>query len=538
MGKALDGIKEKFGTAKTKVHDMPKKHKIIGAVIIVLILAAIALCVTMALYANRDAYVPLYSSELEATEASEIYVQLQKMGADARMDATTGQIMVRQSQYDLWLLQLAGEGYPQSALPYSVFESHTGMTTTEAESEEWLLKDLQDRMQATLKRMTGVNSATVTISPAESSDYVWQSAANDEPAKASVLLRLSKDVILTPEQVDAVKNLVAFSVPKMEPGNVSVTDADTMQELSGTPSEEDGVTNAQNLELEQQVQRQMEQKVERLLAARYGTNGVVAVANVTLNYDAMITESMTPTTRADGSAYIDEYKESYAVNGEQIAGGIVGEENNTDIPGYAYTNPNNNGGMTNYWRDITNVYGYIKTQVEKGNAILEDASMAVMVDETNMDAARTAELIGLISTATNIDTNKISVAPIQTTLPEDTGETDITTTVSGLPIWLFIALGVVVLLLILVIVLIALRAKKRKEEDEALAAAQAEEAARAASQVEMESEIDAYKRALTEGARSESNAKEDAIVDEIRDFAKQNPEITANLIRAWLKEDE
>jgi PAS domain S-box-containing protein len=43
---------------------------------------------------------------------------------------------------------------------------------------------------------------------------------------------------------------------------------------------------------------------------------------------------------------------------------------------------------------------------------------------------------------------------------------------------------------------------------------------------------------MTSIAKSTINEKEDAITDEIRQFAKENPEITANLLRSWLKEGE
>lgn len=56
-------------------------------------------------------------------------------------------------------------------------------------------------------------------------------------------------------------------------------------------------------------------------------------------------------------------------------------------------------------------------------------------------------------------------------------------------------------------------------------------------QESLQEEIEQRKRMLRETAEAKNN-KDNAITNEIRDFAKQNPEITANLIRAWLKEDE
>jgi flagellar biosynthesis/type III secretory pathway M-ring protein FliF/YscJ len=54
----------------------------------------------------------------------------------------------------------------------------------------------------------------------------------------------------------------------------------------------------------------------------------------------------------------------------------------------------------------------------------------------------------------------------------------------------------------------------------------------------MMDEIDRYKQELANAAMESVNQKENAITDEIRQFARDNPEITANLLRNWLKESE
>ena len=50
--------------------------------------------------------------------------------------------------------------------------------------------------------------------------------------------------------------------------------------------------------------------------------------------------------------------------------------------------------------------------------------------------------------------------------------------------------------------------------------------------------MDAYRRQLEATAKAGAQSKDTVIVDEVRGFAKDNPEITASLIRSWLKEDD
>ncbi len=86
------------------------------------------------------------------------------------------------------------------------------------------------------------------------------------------------------------------------------------------------------------------------------------------------------------------------------------------------------------------------------------------------------------------------------------------------------------LLLVVVVVVILLRGKAKKKK-----AAEEEAATQSLKDTQME-EIEKLKQQLKESAQEKD--KESAITNEIREFAKQNPEITAGLIRTMLKEEE
>ncbi len=103
---------------------------------------------------------------------------------------------------------------------------------------------------------------------------------------------------------------------------------------------------------------------------------------------------------------------------------------------------------------------------------------------------------------------------------------------------MFLGIGLLVFLLLLIIILVLVgKARKRKQQDEVLTAAtadviqlQEEDDAEASVQKELEDR----KRQLQESA---AKSADEEIADEVRDFAKNNPEITANLLRAWMKEE-
>lgn len=529
-------IKENTAKIKTYISGMSKKKKtmlfaIAGAVVLMAVIA------TIVMNSAKGNYVTLYS-DLSASEAGNVYQALLDMGADTKIGGD-GSILVQKDEYDIWILQLAARGYPKTALPYDIFSSHSGMTSTESEKAQWLLYQLQDRIQATLERMDCVESATVTINIPQTSDYVWEKATNKEKASAGVLLALRKDFVISGEQVSAIRNLVAASVPNMQAEDVMVVDSSTMLELSPTDGSESG--SGGNLAFELMVQKQIEDNVVRLLSPRYGTTGVVAVAKVTIDYDKMMTEKYELTPNEEGEGFVKHNEEDYSVNGGVPAGELVGEENNTDIPQYGYNSPDGENGMTNYSQSTDFDYGYIKTQIESGNAILKRATVSVMVNESSLTPARREELTSLVSGCTDIPTELIFVSafnlPVSDERPsgEETPERDLPSFLD-LPLWVYIVSGVG-LILILILILVVVTIVKRKKREKLRAKAEAEELARLEEERRQQEEIEKYKKSLEVMAKGNIDPKDEAIMDEVRNFAKENPQVTANLLRSWLKEE-
>ena len=531
-------VKENIEKIKEYIAKLSKRSKTIiaigGAALVLL-----ALILAIVANVGKGKYTVLYT-DLSASETGSVFQALKSMGADAQIDKN-GNITVPTDEYDIWLLQLAAKGYPQTALPYDLFSDHAGMTSTESEKSQWLIYQLQDRIQATLQRLDGVENATVTITVPESSGYVWETATSNEKASAGVLLSIRDGVTISVEQVTAMKNLIAASVPKMLPEDVTVVDAKTMLDLSvSTVSEDNADQNAQNLAFELMVQNQIEANVVRLLSPRYGDDGVVAVAKVTIDYDKMMTEKyeLQPKNE-EGDGYLTHSDGDYTINGEEPVGELVGEENNTDIPEYGYNNPGDEDGITDYHWNNDYDYGYIKTQIESGNAILKRATISVMVAEESLTPNRREELTNLVSRSTDIPTDQIFVSAINLNAPsgvDDIPSVTPTSPFADLPTWVYIAAGAGALVLLIIICVVIAVVKRRKKQKLARTLEE-EERQRAEAERRQQAEINDYKRSLEDMAKANLDPKNEAIIEEVRSFARSNPQVTANLLRNWLKEE-
>lgn len=520
---------EKAKAAWAKLSDKAKKIIIFGgsALLVLIIL------ITVLLNVSKGDYRVLFPG-MSDEESAQVYATLQEMNVQPQID-TKGQILVPKEQWDQLVFQLNGKGYPKTTLSYDTFSNASGFTSTEFEKRTALIFQSQDRMQQTLLRQDGIEEATVTFTVPETSNYIWDES-NQQQSTAGVTVSMRPGYELTPERVTAIKHLAATSIPKLAPENVVVVDAATGIEVLGMDEMKDaGYYNTQRLDFERQIAKQIEDNVKRLLSGKYGPDGVTAVATVSLDYDKMMSETKQyePRENGDGGGVMNHYEEQYSLNSATPVEGIVGEENNTDAPTYPNQDGTGDGSTTDYYKNVDYDVSYVLTQIEKGEPILKKASVAVIVNDPDFDEETEDTLVDLISKAANITSDNIRVTNLNFETQQVIAPAD-TATLSPRQILLF-AFGGLLFLLVLVIVIILVAKKERKRREEEEAELQEEEDRQ--QELERQKEIEEHKRMLQNEAMASANTKENAITEEVREFAKENPEITAALLRSLLKEE-
>lgn len=523
-------ITKSFDKLKDFWNRQPKKKRLLFGVSAGGIFLA-AVVATVLLNMPKMGYKVLYPGISDA-EAMQVYATLQEMDVQPEINKK-GELMVPADQWDGLLFQLAGRGYPKSTLSYDTFLNNTGFTTTEYEKKQAMLFQLQDRLQQTLMMQEGIDRAVVTFNIPETSNYIWDQN-NQEQSSAGITVTMKPGFELSPERVNAIKNLTASSVPKMRPENVVVVDGATGIEMSAVDSSEAGFYNTKRLEFERQVEKAIEDNIKRLLSGKYGPDGVQAVAKVSLDYDKMITEKKEFVPKDDGSGVVSHYEEQYSLNGEIPASGIVGEENNTDVPQYPNQDGTGDVPVTDYSKMVDYDISYVLTQIEKGEPLLKKASVAVIVNDAEFDQQREELLVDLISKSVNIPSENIRVTNLDFAATPAAAAPQ--QPAPNLRLLLIIGIGGLLFVLIAAIIISAMlrRSKRQRLEREEQLIQQAEEQKKR----DLEREIAEHKRMLQEEAQANSNTKENAITEEIREFAQSNPEITATLIRSMLKEEK
>lgn len=502
---------------------------ILGGIIAVSVIAAVLL------NSGKDGYVPLYTG-LETTESVEIYRMLQDLSVPARIDSS-GQILVLEEDKDMLLIQLAALGYPKSTLSYDIFTNNAGLTTTEFEKKQYLLFQLQERIANTIMNIEGVKNAIVTLVVPEESNYVWDNNSNQK-SSASVLITMKDGVRLSSDKISGIKNLIASAVPKMKPEDVILVDAATSLEMVGEEGKYGNTYNLNRLDFESQLEQSLVNKVKEVLSLAYSADEMRVAATVVIDYSRIITEQMEYKPGENGSGVPYSLYESYVMDAEDIASGVPGEETNTDVPIYVDSDNDGEPETVYYVRDIDYFVSYIKQQIEKDNTQLVDASVAVSVKDGAMTERKRQSIISLVSDATNVPEENITVFDLLTPVEEpEPADEDVRPQFNLLEQFMpFIIYGagilgaLIILLIIVLIISRVIRKKKAKKKTEAeLLEEQMQEA--------MKLEEEEQRKKLRDAALA-SVSQDTKVTQEVKQFANENPEITASLIRSWLKEGE
>lgn len=534
-------MKEKFKSVWEKLKTLwGGLTKVVKIVICVALAVVLIGSIVLTVYLNKKSssdWIVLFP-DMTQEESTEVYLELQNKGVETKINSD-GEIEVKKSEWDTLVFEMAELGYPQSAPSYGTFFDNLSMTMTEFEKQQTLIFQLQDRLQTTLKRIDGVKGAIVTINVPKESKYAWDEESK-EKASASVTLTLSNSAGFTPANVSAVKKLVAYSAQKMEPEDVTVINAQTGQEMLS----EEQAEKEKNPEIDMETKMEWastfkslyEANAKEILANIY-PDGVDAVAIVELDYDKIVEERKELIADENNETVKGHEEIRYETEeGPVDEGGIVGEENNSDIPNYQNgTEPDLNSSNTPFYEHEIDWIdpGYVLTQTEKEQGVVKDASISVVVTNENGYLSRDERnsVIQLVKNATNINEDKISVSARELGKPfdPDPNPNPNPFNIDTKQLLILIGLcGFVLLAVMLIVILMIVKSMKKKMK------AQQEES-EAAIQTLQETIEENNKKSLAEAAEEHSKTEKAAEL-EVREFAKNNPEIAAALIRSMLKE--
>ena len=507
-----------------------KKTKMLLGAGLLVTLAAIAAVTVISL--NRP-YVTLFT-DLNQTDMNAIVSYLADNGVTDYRISGEDTVLVPKEQEASLKADLLLQGYPHSGYAYSTYFDHVGSLTTESERNQLVLYELQDRTAMVIRSMEGVRDAVVQITPGESRTYVLDSG-NVVEASAYVMVTMEEGRLLEKEQAEGIRNLVSRAVQGLKIENVSIVDAYGNTYAAGNQLTDLQDTTRLKLQLEEQVNNTVRTNIMQVLTPLYGPENVRVSVNSCVDVDRSYTDSTRytpPEGSTEGQGIIGRkiYDQQVVRDEPKPAGGVAGSESNADIPTYVEDNLRADGSESLVQSSGENEYlvDQSQQQTEHIAGTVSDLMVSVTI---NADAAGTiseSKLCPHIARAAGIGSadqqEKIHIL----TAPFWKEGGPVLTPGGQLPPWALYAAaaGLGLFLLLLLVILLTSRRRRKRRAAEA--------------QLIGQTEATAARPTEGEGANIMEMQTDRSVKlrRDVRRFVEDNPEIAAQMVKNWLREED
>jgi flagellar M-ring protein FliF len=518
-------------------------------------LVVVAVIAGGAWWLNAPSYQALFT-DLDPESAGRVTQRLQTQDVPYQLAQGGQTIMVPQERIDELRLDFAVNGLPTSGrMGFEIFDT-TQFGATEFLEQVNLRRALEGEIARTIGTITEVAGARVHIAMAK--EHLF--AADQEPAKASVVLKLRSSRPPMPATIQGIAALVAAAVEGLRPESVVIMDTTGRPLTTPMGGTDDGLGHAQ-MERQRAYEQQLASQVVSLLEPVVGVGGVRAnvAARMFLESEEQVQEVWgdpvirSQSTSVDGSA------------GPGAAVGIAGARANlpgpvppgqnepspptlaqaTTVP--PVVNPLRTSETTNF------EIGKTVTRTERPRGGVARLSVAVLVDDERYveqgadgasvpqtrprDAEQLMKLQELVTMAVGLDVTRGDQLTVQN-IAFDEGE-QVEIAEPGLmerftPLIIQVLRVVTILVLGALALMFVARPLLRRVVLEAHPVEQGGMPRQLPKTVEeIEGEIAAQLAASPLGDR-----RLPVLTKRLTGLAQQDPEVAARLVRTWLVDDK
>ncbi|MCP3674624.1 MAG: flagellar M-ring protein FliF, partial [Gammaproteobacteria bacterium] len=272
--------------------------------------ASVAFGVALVLWAQEPDKRPL--GKLDAATAYEVisFLESNKIGYEV---GSNGAILVDQSQYQRVQMELASQGISDNSSGDSILKQDSGFGVSQRLEEARLVRSQEMNLARTIEQFSGISSAQVHLAIPKQTVFV----TDRRKPSASVLLNLSSTLGLEREQVRAIVDLVAGSIPSLGADNITITDQYGRLHHSGSLSAEESQSRKQ-FEEESKRQEVLRNKIEQILSPILGMENFTVQVNVSMSFVA--NESTSKFHNGDDPSLRSQRKLETNSNRDQAAG--------------------------------------------------------------------------------------------------------------------------------------------------------------------------------------------------------------------------
>jgi len=250
--------------------DFPKK-----AMIVVLGTVAIISVVFIIIKSTEPEWGVLYS-ELNEADAIAVVENLKESGYPYKLSDDRSTVLVPTRIKEDLRIMIAENDVIKDSNPGFELLNKMQFGATEFQNKLTKQKIYQDELTRTIETIRGIKKARVQLAEPDRSVF----SNRDELPSASVMLILEGINRLKPDQIKAIKNLVAYGIARLKPENVFVTDQNGVSLTDKLTENSAGLTDYR-----QQFERETAAKVQKVLQRLVGMDNVSVEVSADINFD-------------------------------------------------------------------------------------------------------------------------------------------------------------------------------------------------------------------------------------------------------------
>ncbi len=244
--------------------------------LIVLLLATIILSTIFIVKSFEPDLTVLYS-DLAESDVATITENLKKNGYSYKISDDKKTILVPASQKDEMRLYVAENDLIQNSNPGFELLDNMQLGSTDFKNNLTKQRIFQGELTRSIEKMEGVKSVRVQLAQPERSIF----EDKDEIPSASVMLILDSGYKLKASQVKAIKNLVAYSVPRLTPEKVFITD-----QFGNSLSDETSKNSNDMESFKSGVEKDTAKKITSVLEEIVGRGNVSVQVNADIDFNS------------------------------------------------------------------------------------------------------------------------------------------------------------------------------------------------------------------------------------------------------------
>ncbi len=267
--KNFNGLSELLGKLTT-----PQKALIAGVSI-----TAVILLIILFQILNAPNFTTLYTN-LAPADANKVVSELSSKKIPYKLEAGGTTIKVPAKNVYALRLNFAAKGIPNSGIVgYEIFDKNTiGMS--EFMQKLNYRRALEGELARTIMQVDGIEAARVHIV------FPKEAVFKEDEVKptASVVIKERSGMPLSQENIIAIQNLIAGSIEKLKPEDVTILD--THGNLLSKKKEENSLAfeSSTEYELKKNVEKYLRQKAQEILDDVLGPGNAIVQVNADLNF--------------------------------------------------------------------------------------------------------------------------------------------------------------------------------------------------------------------------------------------------------------